>query len=50
MSILLVEQNLGVALAAVDRHLVLNKGKILFSGTTAEIETNEAVLKTHLSV
>ena len=50
MSILLVEQNLSVALAVADRHLILNKGKILFSGTSADIEANEAVLKAHLSV
>jgi branched-chain amino acid transport system ATP-binding protein len=50
MSILLVEQNLGVALAVADRHLILNKGQILFSGSSADIEANESVLKAHLSV
>jgi branched-chain amino acid transport system ATP-binding protein len=50
MSILLVEQNLRVALAVADRHLILNKGEIQFSGTSAEIESNDAVLKAHLSV
>lgn len=50
MSILLVEQNLRVALAVADRHLILNKGEIQYSGTSAEIESNDAVLRVHLSV
>ena len=50
LAILLVEQNLRAALAVGDCHHVVNKGAICFSGTAAELESNEAVLRNYLSV
>ena len=50
LAVLLVEQNLRVALEIGDRHYVLSKGKTCFSGTSAELEKNETVLKTYLSL
>jgi branched-chain amino acid transport system ATP-binding protein len=50
LAILLVEQNLRAALALADRHLVLSKGQVCFTGSSAEIAGNETVLRTHLSV
>jgi branched-chain amino acid transport system ATP-binding protein len=50
LAILLVEQNLRTALALGDRHHILNKGEICFTGTSAELEHNEFVLTTYLSV
>jgi branched-chain amino acid transport system ATP-binding protein len=50
LSILLVEQNLRTALVLGDRHHVLNKGEICYSGTSAELEGNEAVLQRYLAV
>jgi branched-chain amino acid transport system ATP-binding protein len=50
LAILLVEQNLSAALAVGDRHHVMNKGEICFSGTTAELEGNDVVLREYLSV
>jgi branched-chain amino acid transport system ATP-binding protein len=50
MAILLVEQNLHTALAVADRHHVMNKGEICFTGTSAELEGNEFVLRNYLSV
>jgi branched-chain amino acid transport system ATP-binding protein len=50
LAILLVEQNLHTALAVADRHHVMNKGEICFSGTSVELESNETVLRTYLSV
>jgi branched-chain amino acid transport system ATP-binding protein len=50
LAILLVEQNLRVALALADRHHVMNKGEICFTGSTAELEGNEFVLRNCLSV
>lgn len=50
ISILLVEQNLGVALAVADHHLILNKGQIAFSCSSTELEANEAALKAHLAL
>ena len=50
LAILLVEQNLRAAFAVGDRHHIMNKGEICFSGTSAEIEGNEHVLRNYLSV
>jgi len=50
LAILLVEQNLPVALSLADRHHVLSKGEICFTGTSAEIEASEFVKKTYLAV
>jgi branched-chain amino acid transport system ATP-binding protein len=50
LPILLVEQNLRSALDVADRHYVLSKGEVCFVGTTPELESNETVLSTYLSV
>jgi len=50
LAILLVEQNLRVARAVADRHHVMNKGVICFTGGTAELENSDAVLRNYLSV
>jgi len=50
LSILLVEQNLRAALALGDRHHVLNKGEICYTGSSAELAANDDVLKRYLAV
>jgi branched-chain amino acid transport system ATP-binding protein len=50
LAILLVEQNFHTALAVGDRHHVMNKGEICFTGNSSELENNEVVLKNYLSV
>ncbi len=50
LAILLVEQNLRAAFAVADRHHVMNKGEICYTGSTAELENNEFVLRNYLSV
>jgi branched-chain amino acid transport system ATP-binding protein len=50
LAILLVEQNLRTAFAVGDRHYVMNKGEICFSGSSAELEGNDFVLRNYLSV
>jgi branched-chain amino acid transport system ATP-binding protein len=50
LAVLLVEQNLRTALAVADRHHVMNKGEICFTGTSAELEGNDFVLRNYLSV
>ena len=50
LAVLLVEQNLRVALELGDRHYVLSKGEVCYTGTSAELENNEQVLKDYLSV
>jgi branched-chain amino acid transport system ATP-binding protein len=50
LAVLLVEQNLRVAFAIGDRHHVMNKGEICFTGTTLELEGNDIALRDYLSV
>jgi branched-chain amino acid transport system ATP-binding protein len=50
LAILLVEQNLHTALAVADRHQVINKGEIVFSGSSAELESDETVKRRYLAV
>ena len=50
LAVLLVEQNLTVALRLASRHHVFNKGNIGFTGTSTELERNEFVKKTYLTV
>jgi branched-chain amino acid transport system ATP-binding protein len=50
LAILLVEQNLRTAFALADRHHVMNKGEICFTGSSAELKNNEHVLRNYLSV
>lgn len=50
LTVLLVEQNVQVALDLADRHHVLDRGEIVYTGTTADLESDEAVLDRHLGV
>jgi branched-chain amino acid transport system ATP-binding protein len=50
LAVLLIEQNLRVALDLADRHYVMSKGTVCYTGTTIELEHNERVLREYLSV
>ncbi len=50
VSILLVEQNLGLALAVADRVCIMNKGAIVLSGSSAEIEQSGDTVRRYLGV
>jgi branched-chain amino acid transport system ATP-binding protein len=50
MSILLVEQNIRAALDVADRHYVMSKGTVCFSGTSADLRQNSALLNQHLGI
>jgi branched-chain amino acid transport system ATP-binding protein len=50
LTVLLSEQNLHFARAVADRALIIEKGRIRFSGTMAELMGNEAVRQQYLSV
>jgi branched-chain amino acid transport system ATP-binding protein len=50
VAILLSEQNLYFAQAVSDRAYVIEKGHIRFSGTMAELATNEEVRRNHLTL
>ncbi|MFQ5615635.1 MAG: ABC transporter ATP-binding protein [Anaerolineales bacterium] len=50
ISILLVEQNLSLALGVADRAYVMSKGRIVFEGTPVELRDNEDVMRRYLGV
>jgi branched-chain amino acid transport system ATP-binding protein len=50
MAVVLVEQNLGLALALADDVVVLDTGRVVFAGTRAQFEAEQAQLQVHLSV
>jgi len=49
-AILLVEQNLGLALAVADEIYVISSGRFVFHGTADELSRNSDVLDNHLGV
>jgi branched-chain amino acid transport system ATP-binding protein len=49
-SILLVEQNLALALALADRIHIISSGRFVFDGTPEELTRNAGVLDSHLGV
>jgi branched-chain amino acid transport system ATP-binding protein len=50
MTVLMAEQNLGLALALSDRVYILDKGHVRFAGTTAAFEADEALRHEYLTV
>jgi branched-chain amino acid transport system ATP-binding protein len=50
LSILLVEQNLAMALDLADRVYVMSKGQIVYAGLPADLQANEAVKHRFLGV
>jgi branched-chain amino acid transport system ATP-binding protein len=50
LSILLVEQNLNLALTLADRVYVLNKGQIVFAGTPQSLRANADIERQYLGV
>lgn len=50
LTIMLVEQNVQVALAIADRAYVLETGRIILSGTAAEIRANPRVRQAYLGI
>lgn len=50
LSILLVEQNLALALSVADRIFILNKGQVVFEGTPATLAADESVKARYLGV
>ncbi len=50
ISILVVEQNLSLALGVADRVYVMNKGQIVFAGTPASLQAQEEIMHQYLGV
>ena len=49
-TVLLVEQNLGLGLAAADRVYIMSKGQMVASGAADEISADHALMTEHLGV
>ena len=49
-SILLVEQNIKLALDLADEVVILNTGRVAFSGSAAQVRQDEALITQHLGV
>lgn len=49
-SIVLVEQNLKLALEVADQAVVLNTGRCAFAGATQELMNNDAIISQHLGI
>jgi branched-chain amino acid transport system ATP-binding protein len=50
IAMVLVEQNLGLALALADDVVLLNTGRVVFSGSSDEFRQQQAALQSHLGV
>jgi branched-chain amino acid transport system ATP-binding protein len=50
VSVLLIEQKLTIALEVSDRCLVMGRGRVVFDGTPAQLQGNEAVRREWLAV
>ncbi|SEP23724.1 branched-chain amino acid transport system ATP-binding protein [Halogranum amylolyticum] len=50
ITVLLVEQNVAVALELADRVYILDKGTVVYEGTPAELEADERILDRYLGV
>ena len=49
-SIILVEQNSNLALSLADHVVILNTGRVVFSGPTSEVVGNDALITQHLGI
>ena len=50
ITVLLVEQNVSVALELADRVYILDKGDVVYEGTPAELDDDESILDRYLGV
>ncbi|HYA94204.1 MAG TPA: ABC transporter ATP-binding protein [Thermodesulfobacteriota bacterium] len=50
VTIILVEQDVGLALALAQRNYVLSQGKVIFEGTSEALEGDERIRKTYLGL
>ena len=50
LSIVLVEQNIGLTLDIADDIVIINSGTVAFAGSAAEVKANNALIEQHLGV
>ncbi|MDH5751441.1 MAG: ABC transporter ATP-binding protein, partial [Deltaproteobacteria bacterium] len=50
LGILMVDKHVGPLLEVAQRHIMLNKGRVVFSGTSAELKSRPELQALHLGV
>ena len=50
VAVLIIEQNIRVALAIADRHYILNKGAVTFQGSSDMLQANPGLLREQLAL
>ena len=50
VSALIIEQNLRTALTVADCHYILNKGQVVFEGSSGTLRADETLLREHLAL
>jgi branched-chain amino acid transport system ATP-binding protein len=50
LSLILIDKNIGPLLKLADRHYVLEKGRVVWSGTSGELRSNQALLNEYMGV
>ena len=50
LSIVLVEQNIKLTLELADDIVIINSGRVVFTGSAGEIKMNDAIVAQHLGV
>ena len=50
VTMILVEQDVGLALALARRNYVLSQGKVVFEGTSETLQNDERIRKTYLGL
>ena len=50
LSLIVIDKNLGPLLELADRHFVLEKGAVVWSGTSEQLRANPAIVHEYLGV
>jgi branched-chain amino acid transport system ATP-binding protein len=50
LSLIVIDKNIGPLLKLADRHYVLEKGRVVWSGTSGELRSNQALLNEYMGV
>lgn len=50
LSLIVIDKNLGPLLELADRHVVIEKGKVVWSGTSGELRANQSIVHEYLGV
>jgi len=50
LSLIVIDKNLGPLLELADRHFVMEKGKVVWSGNSSELKANSQIVHEYLGV